>query len=405
MFAGSFDLDAAEQVCDADLDTLQSLIDKSLLRQWGSGRLGMLETIHEYARELLERCGAAQELRARHARYASDLARSLAPAVRRYEDDALQKLAVERANILEALEWSVEGNVQIACHLVGDLCTYWITAGLARQVARFADQVLARQDATDSGERFLALAAASELRRGTGDHQRAVSLKSEALSALDECGQEVRMFGRDVPDVVARVALLKDRAQVAAELGDFAAAHGDAEQALALAESHGERSLLARARYAKGFLLFLAGEFDGARADFLESLELYESEHDRTGAELMVAECARRTGELDATVGVFGTVVRAAHAAADVWLLHEALQELGVAELHRGHAERGAVLLGASERLRAEIGAPVWDADDLGQAIDRARSEVGVKPFEDAREAGRGLSTDEAVSLALSIDS
>ena len=40
IFAGSFDLDAAVAVCDADLDTLQSLVDKSLVRRWGSGRFG-----------------------------------------------------------------------------------------------------------------------------------------------------------------------------------------------------------------------------------------------------------------------------------------------------------------------------------------------------------------------------
>ena len=39
------------------LDTLQSLVDKSLVRRWGSGRFGMLETIHEYARERLAGSG------------------------------------------------------------------------------------------------------------------------------------------------------------------------------------------------------------------------------------------------------------------------------------------------------------------------------------------------------------
>ena len=48
VFAGGCTLEAAEEVCDADLDTLQSLVEKSLLR-FTSERYWMLETIREYA--------------------------------------------------------------------------------------------------------------------------------------------------------------------------------------------------------------------------------------------------------------------------------------------------------------------------------------------------------------------
>ena len=49
VFAGGCTLEAAEEVCDADLDTLQSLVEKSLLR-FTNERYWMLETIREYAR-------------------------------------------------------------------------------------------------------------------------------------------------------------------------------------------------------------------------------------------------------------------------------------------------------------------------------------------------------------------
>ena len=48
VFRGGCTLDAAERVADADLDTLQSLVDKSLLRH-ADQRFWMLETIREYA--------------------------------------------------------------------------------------------------------------------------------------------------------------------------------------------------------------------------------------------------------------------------------------------------------------------------------------------------------------------
>ena len=50
VFAGGCTLEAAEEVCEADLDTLQSLVEKSLLRHT-DGRFWMLETIREFAGE------------------------------------------------------------------------------------------------------------------------------------------------------------------------------------------------------------------------------------------------------------------------------------------------------------------------------------------------------------------
>ena len=53
VFAGCT-LEAVEEVADADLDTLQSLVEKSLVR-FTDGRYWMLETIREYASERLRR--------------------------------------------------------------------------------------------------------------------------------------------------------------------------------------------------------------------------------------------------------------------------------------------------------------------------------------------------------------
>jgi predicted ATPase len=53
VFRGGCTLEAAEDVAGADLDTLQSLVDKSLLRH-SEERYWMLETIREYAAERLE---------------------------------------------------------------------------------------------------------------------------------------------------------------------------------------------------------------------------------------------------------------------------------------------------------------------------------------------------------------
>ena len=59
VFAGGCTLEAAETVADADLDTLQSLVEKSLLRHTDE-RFWMLETIREYAVERLEERGTPE---------------------------------------------------------------------------------------------------------------------------------------------------------------------------------------------------------------------------------------------------------------------------------------------------------------------------------------------------------
>ena len=68
VFRGGCRLEAAEAVCDADLDTLQSLVEKSLLR-FTRERYWMLVTIREFARERVIEVGEADEYRHRHAHY------------------------------------------------------------------------------------------------------------------------------------------------------------------------------------------------------------------------------------------------------------------------------------------------------------------------------------------------
>ena len=75
VFRGGCTLEAAEEVAGADLDTLQSLVEKSLLRHTDE-RFWMLETIREYALERLSESSDEAELRRRHAVLALDFAES-----------------------------------------------------------------------------------------------------------------------------------------------------------------------------------------------------------------------------------------------------------------------------------------------------------------------------------------
>ena len=103
MFRGGCTLDAAEEIVDADLDTLQSLVDKSLLRH-NEERYWMLETIREYAAEQLEESGEADELRRRTPTTSSrsPRRRSRTPAK---PTQWLDRLEPELDNLRAALDW------------------------------------------------------------------------------------------------------------------------------------------------------------------------------------------------------------------------------------------------------------------------------------------------------------
>ena len=106
VFRGGCTIGAAEEICEAQIDTLQSLIDKSLLRRQGE-RFWMLETIREYAAERLERGDGAVVLADRHADYLIAVAEAAARGAPDEDVEHGQRFYVELDNFRRALAWLV----------------------------------------------------------------------------------------------------------------------------------------------------------------------------------------------------------------------------------------------------------------------------------------------------------
>ena len=87
MFRGGCTVETAEAVAGADLDTLQSLVDKSLLRHTGE-RFWMLETIREYAARAARGGGEDDAMRRRHAEHVLELAEEAEPHLRERLDES-----------------------------------------------------------------------------------------------------------------------------------------------------------------------------------------------------------------------------------------------------------------------------------------------------------------------------
>jgi hypothetical protein len=86
-FANGCTLDAAEEIVEADVDGLQSLVDKSLVRRTGE-RFWMLETIGEFARERLAASHDADAIGRRHAEWFLALAEEAEPFLKGAEQPA-----------------------------------------------------------------------------------------------------------------------------------------------------------------------------------------------------------------------------------------------------------------------------------------------------------------------------
>ena len=137
IFRGGCTLDAAEDVCGADLETLVSLLDKSLLRRrtpdGAVDRYWMLETIREFALATLDERGeGAAALRARHAHRMLSIARSanldvgLEPLTPRFE-----VIRPEIEDMRAAVDWATEADPVLAAELVKALEMFWTTQALA----------------------------------------------------------------------------------------------------------------------------------------------------------------------------------------------------------------------------------------------------------------------------------
>ena len=126
VFAGGFDLESACAVAGSDdvddyaiLDLLDALVRKSLLvadRSSGRTRFSMLETIRQFAEEQLAASGAAEEIRAAHARhFAGREADVLALWDSRRQRAAYDWFTVELANLRTAFRWAADqGDLDVA---------------------------------------------------------------------------------------------------------------------------------------------------------------------------------------------------------------------------------------------------------------------------------------------------
>jgi predicted ATPase/class 3 adenylate cyclase len=151
IFVGGCRLDAAEALGDfgaSMLDALESLVEKSLLRQRGDSdgepRFWMLESIREFALERLEASGEAADVRQRQAEWFADLAECLDGQSRTGDQPAaIARLVDDYANLRAAIESArTRADGELLLRLATALWPFWSTRGYVAEGQRALEDAL-----------------------------------------------------------------------------------------------------------------------------------------------------------------------------------------------------------------------------------------------------------------------
>lgn len=440
MFAGGFDLDAAEQVCAGDgVDTaevagrLAQLVDHSLVavdRPGHRRRYRLLETLRAHGAARLEERGDLATWHGRHGEHFTALAALAAAGVVGPEEARWGRiLETEFANLRAAqARAAAAGEVDRALQLPGLLRVYAYYR-LRDEVYGWALRALDLPGATRSPAAPAARVTAGVGCMQRGQLDRAGELAEQVLAeATDEAVAlrarqlltEIALYRGRLDETDRRGADLVVWARAADSvyyeaLGHmyrvFAAAYaGRSGDALALldvgwqaVERTGNPTLRCAFRYLEGEVR-LDDDPDTARAALRRAVELAHSVDNRFlegVSRVAMASLQARHGEPDEALAEFRDVVEHWRTRGDWIHMWTTLHNLVVLLDRIGAHEPAAVLHGAART--ATTGAPPFgeDARRLDAAAHSLRTALGEEVFAAAHTRGRDMEDGEAVAYAL----
>jgi predicted ATPase/class 3 adenylate cyclase len=387
VFAGGFTVDAAVNVCGTDLDDVEALVEQSLVRRWSSGRLGMLETIGEYARERLDDSGEGDGLRRRHAAYFLDVAEAANLSIEAVgRGPQRHELVVrEQHNLRAAIDWATGADLELGLRLAIALENFWVTND-PREGARRFEALLERAADVPIELRARALRDYGGSAQMSGDLERAEHAYKESgrlfRAAGDESGSATIVFRLGVSaiwrgehgdakrmheeslETFRRIGDRVGELQVLGNLGAIEVEHGDPERGRELIERSAEMGREV------GWAWWEATQFANLAEVALASGRVVEG---RRFAQQSL-ELALRMGDRE--------------------MMTYALAQLTWAAADRGDVEAASALWSAIEREEAARAMPRWaQARELYAAHAPARA-----------SSAEAMTLEEAARYALSLD-
>ena len=393
VFRGGCTLEDAEAVAAADVDTLESLLDKSLVRR----RIGpdqverfwMLETIHEFALEKLAASGAEAALRCAQADRLIELAdragtQAIIDVPHRWN---LDPVAQELDNIRAVLEWALEHDPERGLQLATWLEAFWVVREPI-EGASWLERFLARSPHLDALLRSRALRALGGSRDIVGEVELAAPCYRQSLELSSSLGNEAEAS--------------HTRFRIAANMvmrGEKEAAWPLLDEALQEARRLGIRVGEAQALAFQAEKAYSEGELAVALELVLESAEIaggagwiwWES-----GQLHSAATIEREQGNLDAAEGYAKRALELTLELGDRQNMVYCASELAIIAAQRGDALRAGRIWGAIDNEASTRRIGVWEAE--APELERLVLSVDGPAFTAARAEGSLLSIPDAVA-------
>jgi predicted ATPase/class 3 adenylate cyclase len=399
VFVSGSPLEAVEEICGAELLTLESLVEHSLVRHRierdGSDRYWMLETIRVFAVEQLEGSGEAAGVRERHARWYESLARDSGDRfMRTFGDERELDLFVREQHELRSVLRHLEAGDEIERigWLASDLVHFWYFVGNPREGERWIRPVL-------EGDQALPEALVARLESGLS----AMVVTSDRAAAYALSERAVGRYAR-VDDPLWHLMALTTLGNADVDppgRGSFSMTSGPYVDAVALAAQLGLPSWVDMLHGNMAIRALYAGELDLA-----EELAAPYADADmptaRASINATLALVAVERREYAAARLPAERFLRACSDQVHGWIPY-ALEVLAAADAGVDDAGRAAVLLGAADRLYTERGITLdsFERRARERTEDLLRSKLRDETLAELRAVGEGLTTDDAVAIAL----
>ncbi|WP_306737006.1 LuxR C-terminal-related transcriptional regulator [Arthrobacter sp. ZGTC412] len=401
VFAGGFDLEAAEGVCAGDgltreniLSVIDQLVSKSILNadtDSAVARFRFLETIRQYGHERLIDSGKMKEVAGHHRDYYLQLSQSVLDTwASEKQVDGISRLREERFNLTRALEWSFStpGEQNTGLSMVIALRYHWAIGGFLREGRRWINQAL-RFVTTQSPDRGTALWVGAWIALVQGDRPGALGYLKEADKALEASNDPLlalhvllmhgtaALFQSDFGDAIESLStavaglrryheygpVLVGEMQLIIALahsGDRDRARAVADDVLKLSDELGEQWGRCQALWALGFDSWLSGDHAEATS-FVQKALVLKPEFNRVGTALdleLLAWIATSRQQYERGLQLYGaaeTMWNALGTSIGAFGLHFAVHSDWCKDELRGHLEPGIF-----DKLLAE--GRTWDA-------------------------------------------
>jgi predicted ATPase len=396
VFSG-FTLTAAAHVCGSDLETIASLVDKSLVRRGEDERLLMLDTIREYGLEQLEQRPDAAEIRQRHARYFAEYVEALEVDF----DGPLQvqrlgELARDYDNVRAALRWlfaADAGETLAGVRLATSLARFWWSGAHLAEGRQWLERAVGEQLPLEL--RVKAVAGLAWLAGRQGDTETAEQLARERLLLSRELGDQ-----REVALALSSLAV------EVMERSAFSEAEALAREGLAIARQFGDEDAILTVLLNLGYIVRSSGELERAESIFADALGRARDAENSLAVGLVlenIGTTALARGEYGEAAAVFKESLVLFRELGQVSEIPYCLESLAEARAAAGDGERAATLFAGAERLREEHGLGLDFAERAAheRSLTAVTAAVGPTDLQAAMARGRSLPLADLLDLAL----